>query len=73
MSRRDVPSSISPCGICRQVLREFCPLQMPIFLVPAGHSLEHKAGEETSILETNLETLLPYSFGPEQLMEPRLT
>jgi cytidine deaminase len=72
MFHRDVPSAISPCGMCRQVLREFCPLQMPIFLVPAGHDPEDKVEEETSVLVTDMETLLPHSFGPEQLLEPRL-
>lgn len=59
--------------MCRQVLREFCPLEsMPIFLVPAGYDPVNKVDMENSVLVTNLETLLPHSFGPEQLMEPRL-
>ncbi|KAF7346186.1 Cytidine deaminase [Mycena sanguinolenta] len=33
----DVPSTISPCGMCRQVIREFCALDMPILLVPGDY------------------------------------
>jgi hypothetical protein len=46
---------------------------MPIFLVPAGHNPDDKADIETSVLVTDIETLLPHSFGPEQLLETRLT
>lgn len=47
-----------PCGVCRQVMREFCnPLSFKIFLVK-------KNGE---IKEYTLEELLPVSFGPENL------
>lgn len=48
----------SPCGGCRQVLREFCPLDMPILLA-------NEAGEVVD--ETTLAELLPRSFGPEDL------
>lgn len=47
-----------PCGICRQVLREFCsPCDFKVILVKAG-------GEERVM---TLAELLPMSFGPENL------
>ena len=48
-----------PCGGCRQRLREFMPLDGTIHLCSSGG--EHEA--------VTLETLLPYSFGPEFLPE----
>ncbi len=45
-----------PCGACRQVLREFCAPDFPIFM---------KNGNE--ILKRTLSTLLPDSFGPDNL------
>lgn len=50
----------SPCGGCRQVMREFCDDDMPILLA-------NEAGEVVS--ETNLGELLPNSFGPESLLK----
>ena len=48
----------SPCGICRQVMREFCdPEEMTVLLA--------KTAED--YLEMTLEQLLPASFGPESL------
>jgi len=67
----DVNSAISPCGICRQFIREFCKLEMPILLVPADYSATAKTGEKGSVLETTMGDLLPHSFGPEQLELPR--
>lgn len=46
-----------PCGICRQVLREFCSLDMPVIL--AKNTEEYKV--------YTLEQMLPQSFGPENL------
>ena len=47
----------SPCGICRQVMREFCKPDFKIILV--------KSEEEWKIY--TLSQLLPEGFGPENL------
>lgn len=46
-----------PCGACRQVMREFCAPDFPIFLAN---------GKE--IVCRTLSELLPDSFGPNNLM-----
>ena len=49
----------SPCGGCRQVMREFGGKKLPILL----------ADEEGNLVEeTDLSVLLPRSFGPEDLL-----
>lgn len=49
----------APCGICRQVMREFCSGAFEIVL---AHSPE--------VYEVHtLKELLPFSFGPENLKE----
>ncbi|KAG2067351.1 cytidine deaminase [Suillus decipiens] len=62
----DVASPIAPCGICRQVIREFCSLDMPILL--AASSYKEK---EDGVHESTLGELLPFSFGPEDLERDR--
>ncbi|MBR6616176.1 MAG: cytidine deaminase, partial [Lachnospiraceae bacterium] len=48
----------APCGVCRQVMREFCdPKTFKIIL----------ANGIGSHLELTLEELFPYGFGPENL------
>ena len=48
----------APCGICRQVMREFCdPEQMKVII----------ALSPTDYKEMTLEELLPESFGPSNL------
>ncbi|VDB98882.1 unnamed protein product [Peniophora sp. CBMAI 1063] len=66
----DVDDAISPCGICRQVIREFCALSMPIYLVPSSYSPNASNADER-VLETTIDKLLPHSFGPEHLELPR--
>ena len=49
----------SPCGICRQVMREFCdPKEMVVVLARTPEDYK----------EMTLEELLPESFGPENLL-----
>jgi len=71
----DVASPISPCGMCRQVIREFCKLDMPILLVPGDYPQPPKDGEAPDgsggVKEMTLGQLLPESFGPEHLELPR--
>ena len=51
----------SPCGICRQVMREFGePHEILIIM----------AKSEEEYMERTLEELLPLSFGPEFLGQP---
>ncbi|MFM0741764.1 cytidine deaminase [Paraburkholderia xenovorans] len=51
------PISITPCGGCRQKLREFATANLQILV-----------GDDESLRETfTLEQLLPRSFGPEHL------
>ena len=56
------PDPVTPCGACRQVLREF----------PAGPDLEVLCAGESGdrLLATTLGALLPDSFGPEDLGGP---
>lgn len=48
----------SPCGACRQVMREFASSDMPVLIA-------NDAGE--IIWESTMEDILPRSFGPEDL------
>ena len=47
----------TPCGVCRQVMREFCDLDFVIYL-GAG---------DGSYIEQKLSDLLPMSFSPKDL------
>lgn len=47
----------APCGVCRQVLREFCKEDMPVVFADA----------KRNVVESTLGELLPHSFGPEDL------
>ncbi len=50
---------VTPCGGCRQRIREFAQDDCPIFI----------CSPEQLRLTTSLKELLPYSFGPENLCE----
>ncbi|PQE12828.1 cytidine deaminase protein [Rutstroemia sp. NJR-2017a BBW] len=56
----DISPPASPCGMCRQFIREFCDLSIPIFMFD-------KNGD---FVVMKLESLLPLSFGPEALPPP---
>lgn len=48
----------APCGVCRQVLYEFCSPELLVLL----------ARTEDDYLETTLGQLLPMGFGPSNLL-----
>ena len=52
-----VEGGFPPCGVCRQVLAEFCPPDLPILVVKEDGNWERYT----------LEELLPASFGPANL------
>ncbi len=47
----------TPCGVCRQVMREFCGPDFAVIM----------AKSEDDYIERRLDELLPLSFGPEML------
>lgn len=53
----DTEDPISPCGACRQVMVEWCPPGLPVYL----SNLKGKT------LETTVARLLPYAFDREVL------
>ncbi|KAK3995413.1 putative cytidine deaminase [Cladorrhinum sp. PSN332] len=56
----DISPPASPCGMCRQCIREFCDLEVPILMFDGGDGY--------SVLR--LKELLPLSFGPDSLGAP---
>ncbi|WRT64114.1 cytidine deaminase [Kwoniella shivajii] len=74
----DVPSpTTSPCGICRQFLREFLEPNVPVYFISSKYPLggipdwlNDVQGQEAQefIKKMTMEELLPNSFGPENLI-----
>ena len=48
-----------PCGVCRQVMREFCDDDFPVYLIGPGESYK----------KLTLSELLPFSFSAEEHMK----
>ncbi|PUU76387.1 cytidine deaminase-like protein [Tuber borchii] len=57
----DISPPASPCGMCRQFIREFSDNSVPIFMY---------GKEEGECVVRTLGELLPMSFGPEDLLPP---
>ncbi|OAQ91009.1 mitochondrial ornithine carrier protein AmcA/Ort1 [Purpureocillium lilacinum] len=56
----DVSPPASPCGMCRQFIREFCSMEMPVIMFD----------KKDQYLVLTVEQLLPSSFGPNDLPPP---
>lgn len=54
-----VTGAFPPCGVCRQVMREFCEDSFPVYLV-----------NETGYERVTLAELLPHSFSARTHMAP---
>ena len=50
-----ITGAFPPCGVCRQVMREFCPDDFTVYLVGANGTYE----------TVRLDGLLPHSFRPD--------
>lgn len=53
----DTDEPISPCGVCRQVMIELCPPDMPVY----------RANLKGDIAVTTVAELLPDAFGPRHV------
>ncbi len=53
----EIKGAFFPCGVCRQVIREFCDDDFPIYVL----------AENGRIIETTLAGLLPNSFSSEAM------
>ena len=54
-----ITGAFPPCGVCRQVMREFCRDDFLIYMAGAGGSYE----------TVTLSQLLPYSFSAAEHMQ----
>ena len=55
-NKEEIEGSFPPCGVCRQVLREFCnPDEFKVYLIDKGGAYK----------TVTLSELLPYGFGPD--------
>ena len=52
-----IAGAFPPCGVCRQVMAEFCAKDMPVLMVSGGSTYN----------ECTLGELLPYAFGTEYI------
>ncbi|PTB64463.1 cytidine deaminase, partial [Trichoderma citrinoviride] len=53
----DISPPASPCGMCRQFIREFCTMQTPIIMFD----------KNSDYVVMTVDQLLPMSFGPDAL------
>ena len=53
----EIAGAFFPCGVCRQVIREFCADDFPIYVL----------AEEGKILSLTLTDLLPHSFSKDNM------
>ena len=57
-NKEEIEGSFPPCGVCRQVLREFCnPDEFKVYLIDKGGAYK----------TVTLSELLPYGFGPDYM------
>ncbi|WVO17865.1 cytidine deaminase [Cryptococcus depauperatus] len=73
----DIPSpSCSPCGICRQFLREFLELQVPIYFISGSYPVDEAPSflgnlqsdeSKEFVAKVTMGEILPHSFGPNHL------
>lgn len=54
-----IAGAFPPCGVCRQVLAEFCPPDFPVLLITG----------EGAYRRVTLAELLPFGFGPSYMEE----
>lgn len=64
-AKGEITSCAYPCGVCRQVLSEFCDRDFIVITV------KNADGDKIVFEEHTLSELLPYSFGSDNLNKPK--
>ncbi len=54
-----INGTFPPCGVCRQVLTEFCRPELPVLLISSSENYETHT----------LSELLPFSFSPDEVKQ----
>ncbi|KAH7882955.1 cytidine deaminase-like protein [Phlebopus sp. FC_14] len=55
----DILKPIPPCGLCRQVIQEFCPPEMPVLLVSADYQKRDIGSADDGIVSTVVGQMFP--------------
>jgi len=61
--RSNIATPITPCGLCRQIIGEFCKGDLVVIMAGSGRGTRPEDGAR-EVFESTFEALLPLRLGP---------